>query len=183
LLCVAAVSPHKGHDILLAALAELADQAWRCDCVGPLDRDPAYVSRMRCAIDAEGLGGRLSLIGLRVGPALDRAYRSADLLVHAAPTETYGMVVTEALAHGVPVIAVDAGGLPEALGHAPDGTRPGMLVPSADGTALAVALRAWLCDAGLRARLRYAAMQRRAELPSWRTTTHHVARALTVAVT
>ena len=38
------------------------------------------------------------------------------------------MVVTEALAHGVPVLATAVGGVPEALGHAPDGSVPGMLV-------------------------------------------------------
>ena len=50
------------------------------------------------------------------------------------------MTVTEALAHGVPVIAAAVGGLPEALGSAADGTRPGQLVPPGDPAALAAAL-------------------------------------------
>ena len=42
------------------------------------------------------------------------------------------MVVTEALAHGIPVLATRVGGLPEALGRAPGGRRPGILVPPDD---------------------------------------------------
>ena len=80
------------------------------------------------------------------------------------------MVVTEALARGLPVIAADVGGVPEALGHGADGTRPGLLVPPEDPAALGAALRAWLGDAELRARLRRAARERRESLPGWSTT-------------
>ena len=53
LICVAAVTPHKGHDVLLDALARLTDLAWHCRCVGPLDRDPGFVDdRRRQARDA-----------------------------------------------------------------------------------------------------------------------------------
>ena len=54
------------------------------------------------------------------------------------------MVVTEALARGIPVLATAVGGLPEALGRAPDGSLPGLLVPPDDPAALAGALRRWL---------------------------------------
>ena len=50
-------------------------------------------------------------------------------MVLASRAETYGMVVTEALARGLPVLAADVGGLTEALGHGADGIRPGLLVP------------------------------------------------------
>ena len=62
------------------------------------------------------------------------------------------MVVTEALARGLPVVAAEVGGVPEALGHGADGTRPGVLVPPDDPAALGAALRAWLTDADLRER-------------------------------
>jgi len=77
------------------------------------------------------------------------------------------MVVTEALARGVPVIAAEVGGVTEALGHGDDGTRPGMLVPPGDAAALGAALRNWLTDAELRRRLRRAAVVRRASLRGW----------------
>ena len=81
------------------------------------------------------------------------------------------MVVTEALARGLPVVAAEVGGVPEALGHGADGTRPGLLVPPGDPAALGAALRAWLGDAGLRGRLRRAARERRESLSRWSDTT------------
>ena len=81
------------------------------------------------------------LTGPRTGSELAAAYAEADVLVLASRAETYGMVVTEALARGLPVIAADVGGVPEALGTTADGTRPGLLVPPGDVTALADALR------------------------------------------
>ena len=54
--------------------------------------------------------------GAATGAELDRAYAAADVLVLASRAETYGMVVTEALARGLPVIATAVGGVPEALG-------------------------------------------------------------------
>jgi glycosyltransferase involved in cell wall biosynthesis len=85
------------------------------------------------------------------------------------------MVVTEALARGLPVIAADVGGVGEALGHGADGIRPGMLVAPEDPSALGAAIRAWLTDAELRRRLRQAACERRATLPEWSRTGEVVA--------
>ena len=165
LLSVAAVIPGKGHDVLLDALATMTDLPWHCECVGSLDRDPAFAERVR----GRGLGDRVSFPGPRTGAELDRTYAAADLLVLASRAEAYGMVVTEALARGVPVIASDVGGVPEALGHG------GVLVPPDDHEALAVALRAWLTDPELRARLRQAARERRESLPRWAATTSVIA--------
>jgi glycosyltransferase involved in cell wall biosynthesis len=93
------------------------------------------------------------------------------------------MVVTEALACGLPVVATEVGGVAEALGEGADGTRPGLLAPPEDPAALAAALGAWLGDAELRARLRRAAAERRGSLPRWSTTASEVARVLAEAST
>jgi glycosyltransferase involved in cell wall biosynthesis len=169
LLCVAAVTPGKGLDVLLDALATLTDLSWVCVCVGSLDRDPEFVEQLRRR------GGRVTFAGAETGADLDRRYEEADLLVLASRGETYGMVVTEALARGVPVVAAEVGGVTEALGHGANGTPPGLLVPPDDPAALAAALRAWLCDAELRERLRRAARERRESLPDWASTTAAVA--------
>jgi glycosyltransferase involved in cell wall biosynthesis len=175
LLCVAAVTPDKGHDVLLDGLATATDLSWRCACVGSLDRDAAFADGVRRRAVERGLGGRVRFPGPRIGSELDRAYAAADLLVLASHAETYGMVVTEALARGVPVLAAEVGGVTEALGRGEDGTRPGLLVPPGDPAALGAAVRAWLGDAELRARLRRAARERRASLRAWPATTSVVA--------
>lgn len=182
LLCVGAVTFEKGQDILLEALGSIAHLSWDCTCVGSLDRDPALVESLgRRALDL-GLGERVSFPGPRTGADVDRTYASADLLVHASRSETYGLVVTEALARGLPVIATDVGGLAEALGEGEAGGRPGLLVAPEDPAALADALSAWLGDAELRARLRRAARERRESLPLWSTTASEVARFLEEAL-
>lgn len=178
LLCVAAVTAHKGHDLLVGALATLADLPWRCVCVGTLEREPELVGRLRGEAASAGVADRFCWTGPRTGPALDEAYAGADLLVLASRGETYAMVVAEALAHGLPVVAAAVGGVPEALGRTADGDRPGLLVPPGDAQALGAALRSWLTDAGLRDRLRAAAAERRPTLPGWASTTATVARVL-----
>ena len=178
LLCVAAVTPDKGHDVLLDALSATADLAWRCACVGSLDRDAAFAEEVLRRAGTNGLDGRVRFAGPQTGTDLDRAYAEADLLVLASRAETYGMVVGEALARGVPVLAGDVGGVPEALGHAQDGTRPGLLVAPDDAAALGAALRRWLRDAGLRERLRAAARGRRASLRGWPATSSAVSAVL-----
>ncbi len=178
LVAVGAVVPAKGHDVLVAALAEVADHCWRCVCVGALGRDPAYVARLRADIASAGLGGRVQLAGPLTGERLEAAYAGADVLVHPSRAETYGMVVTEALARGLPVLASDVGGVPEALGATAGGRRPGVLTPAGDAAALGTSLRSWLTDADERRQLRQAAVQRRAELAGWAATADVVARVL-----
>ncbi|WP_306748841.1 glycosyltransferase family 4 protein [Saccharothrix yanglingensis] len=148
LLCVASLTPRKGHDVLLDALAGNADAPWTCAFVGAgsLGHD---------------LGDRVELPGPLTGDALAAQYDRADLFVLASRAETYGMVVTEALARGVPVIA---SAVPDALG---DG---GVLLPAGDAEAFTGALRRWFADAGWRAELRGRALRRRAALSTWEET-------------
>ena len=167
LLCVAAVKFDKGHDVLLGALEMISELSWHCVCVGSLDRDPAFVDDLRRRALKGGLDDRLHFAGPRTGADLNRSYGAADLMVLASRAETYGMVITESLARGLPVVAAEVGGVTEALGHGADGIRPGLLVPPGDPAALAAALRAWLGDAELRGRLRQAARERRESLFGW----------------
>jgi glycosyltransferase involved in cell wall biosynthesis len=175
LLCVAAVTFAKGHDVLVEALARARDLPWHCVCVGSLERDPAFVQAVGASSLDSGLAGRVEFVGARTGADLDRSYADADLVVLASRAETYGMVVIEGLARGLPVIATEVGGVSEAVGHSADGSRPGLLVSPGDPAALAGALRDWLGDAGLRGRLRRAATERRESLPGWSTTASVVA--------
>ncbi|WP_407676372.1 glycosyltransferase family 4 protein [Plantactinospora alkalitolerans] len=170
LLCVAALTPRKGQDVLVEALATIAELPWTCHLVGPLDRAVEYVDRLHRAIVRHDLADRVGFTGPRTGPELAASYAAADLLILPSHSETYGMVVTEALACGIPVLSTQVDGIPEAVGRAPDGSVPGLLVPAADPVTLARALRRWLTEPDLRSRLRRAARERRATLLGWETT-------------
>jgi glycosyltransferase involved in cell wall biosynthesis len=178
LVCVGAVTRGKGHDLLLTALAQVIDLPWRCACVGALSVAPEFVTDLRRRARESRLDGRFLLTGPQNGSALDAAYAESDVLVLASRAETYGMVVTEALSRGVPVIAADVGGVPEALGTTADGSRPGLLAPPGDVTALADTLRLWLTDGDRRGALRAAALERRAGLTDWSETADRVGRVL-----
>jgi glycosyltransferase involved in cell wall biosynthesis len=187
LLCVAAVTPGKGHDLLLDALGRVGNLTWTCMCAGSLEIEPAFVARLRREAARLGLEGRVRFVGPLSRVDLDRAYAAADLVVLASRAEAYGMVVTEGLARGLPVVATAVGGLPEALGalrSAPSGgpsgspadhdTVAGLLVRPDDPEALAEALRQWLTDSALRERLRSAAGERRTTLSDWTVTAQRV---------
>jgi glycosyltransferase involved in cell wall biosynthesis len=165
LLCVAAVTTPKGYDVLAAALRTLGDLAWTCQGVGTTSIEPDL---------AAGVGDAVRLAGPMRRAELDATYAEADLLVLASRAETYGMVVTEALARGLPVVATDVGGVREALGGA------GVLVPPGDADALAGALRRWLTDADHRDEQRAVARTRRTTLHGWDHTVACLAEALAV---
>jgi glycosyltransferase involved in cell wall biosynthesis len=181
LLCVAAVTFEKGHDVLIEALGRARDLPWHCVCVGSLERDPVFAEAVRARSLENGLADRVELVGARTGADLFRSYGAADLVVLASRAEAYGMVVIEGLARGLPVVASDTGGVSEALGQGADGSRPGLLVQPEDPAALAEALRDWLGDAELRGRLRRAALERRESLPRWSRTASIFAGALAQA--
>jgi glycosyltransferase involved in cell wall biosynthesis len=162
LLCVASLTPRKGHLVLVEALAALRSRAWSCTLVGSTARDPAHAARVIAAIAANDLSRRIALPGERAPPLLREHYLGADLFVLPSLFEGYGMVVSEAVAHGLPVLATHGGALAETL---PAGA--GVLVPPGDAAALAGALQVLLQDAGARARLREGARRARANLRDW----------------
>jgi glycosyltransferase involved in cell wall biosynthesis len=175
LLCLAAVAPHKGQDVLVDALARLRELPWTCVCAGSLDVDPDYAQAMRARAAQAGITDRLQFAGPVADAEVAGAYAAADVVVAPSRIESYGLVVTEALARGIPVIATSAGGIPEALGSTADGQRPGLLVAPDDPDAFAAALRSWLEGPDLRLRLREAVLLRRRSLPTWASTARRVA--------
>jgi len=178
LLCVGAVTWAKGHDVLIDALAQLADESWQLTCVGSLDRDHEFVMSLRARVLRLGLGGRVAFTGPLQTDGLSAVYAASDLVVLASRRESFGMVVTEGLARGLPALVSDVGGLPSALGRLPDGRLPGELVPGEDVAAWTQALRRWLRDDEHRRLARAAAARRRTLLPDWSTTAERVAEAL-----
>lgn len=171
LLCVASLTPRKGQNLLVEALAEITEP-WRCTLAGPLRRDRAFVDEVRNLIGRNGLADRIVLAGPLTGEALENAYAAADLVVLPSLAETYGMVVTEALARGIPVLATDIAGIAETLGPA------GIVVPPGDPVALARGLHKWFAGPGLRSALRREALVRRGMLAPWTETSRRMAAVL-----
>lgn len=181
LLCLAAVTRDKGHDTLLAALAEIADLDWVLTCVGALDLEPDFVAALTETARRSGIDDRVELAGPMTVDSLQFALANTDLLVSASRRESFGMAVTEALAHGVPVVVTDVGGHHEAVGMPVAGDRAGVLVPPDDPDLLAMTLRSWLTEPDQRRRLRAAAAHRRAILPPWSGTARRLAEAVDAA--
>ena len=162
LLCVATLTPRKGHDVLVDSLAPLASLPWTLTCVGSLTRSANTVAALRERINRAGLEQRIALVGELTGDALESAYQSADLFVLPTQHEGYGMVIAEALARGIPVISTRTGAIPDLVG-----ANAGLLVAPGDGLAFQGALSRALCDPTLLASLREGARVARAALPRW----------------
>ncbi|MGD8169945.1 glycosyltransferase family 4 protein [Herbiconiux sp. P16] len=178
LLCVGAVTAHKGQDLLVEALAGLADlPGWTCTVVGSLQADPDFALRTSAVIGAARLSARIALTGVLTGDRLADAYAATDLVVAPSRVESYGMVVAEALARGIPVVAARVGGIPEAIA----GSGAGILVPANDPQTLRVELRQWCSNADRRASLKAEALRSRGGARRWDETAAIVAAVLRAA--
>ena len=176
LLHLASVTPRKDQLGVVEALALVQDLAWSADLVGVLDTDPEYVRRVQAAIDGYGLSERIRLTGPATGAALRAAWDAADLLLLPSHAETWGLVVTEALARGVPAVVGLGTGAEEALGRTRAGAIPGAVVPPGDPAALAAAMRDLLGPG--RDRVLAAVHDRGQELSRWPDTARHVLEAV-----
>lgn len=162
LLCVGTLTPRKGHALLLQALSRVRELDWRLVCIGSMTRDPATTWQVVRAVTDLGLQERVRFIGEQDEAGVGFWYARADLFVLASYHEGYGMVLAEALARGLPVVATRAGAVADTV---PDDA--GLLVPPGDADALAEMLWRVLCEPGLHANLKKGAQAARARLPVW----------------
>ncbi|KAB5515087.1 family 4 glycosyltransferase [Coniochaeta sp. 2T2.1] len=131
LICVARLAGEKGFDFLAKVAKELETRflQFRLYIVGG-NRNSAVESEVITLFAPLIENGKVIFAGFRVGEDLAAAYASADLFLHCSVTETFGLVVLESMASGVPVIARDEGGPSDTV---QDG-ETGYLVPPADVT-------------------------------------------------
>lgn len=162
LLSVASLTPRKGHDVLVAALALVADLAWSCVFAGSEAYDPAHARSVRARVAENGLDGRVAFVGELDTATLDEYYRTSTLFVLASHYEGYGMALTEAIVRGLPVVSTTGGAIPHTV---PDGA--GVLVRPGDAAALSEALRSLLTDDARMDSLRSGAADAAARLPDW----------------
>ena len=115
LVAVAALLPNKDQSLLLAALSALTDLPWTASLIGSDTADPAYAARLRDTVDRLGLQDRIRIPGELRGAALEAEWAAADLSLLISQAETFGLVVTESIARGVPVVVRAGTGAVEAL--------------------------------------------------------------------
>jgi glycosyltransferase involved in cell wall biosynthesis len=177
-LTLASLTPTKDQLSVVQALAQLADLSWTAALVGSDQADPSYAGRVRAEISAAGLAERITVPGTLAGEALDQEWDAADLFLLSSRTESYGLVVVEALARGIPAVVPAGTGAVEALGEGRANTQsdatPGTAVPAGDPASLAALLHRWLTEPTLRKQWRQAALARRDTLPGWRQTAEAV---------
>ena len=161
LLCVANLTPGKGHEILLKALADVTDTDWTLACAGSDTRDPQTASHLRKLAEDLGIASRVLWRGELGDAALQDAYATADMFVLPTRGETYGMAVAEAIAHGLPVISTRTGEIPSIVGEA------GLLAEPGDAAGFASLITQAISDSALRQRLRHSARQAADALPTW----------------
>ena len=162
LLSIGSVVPGKGYDVLIAALATIADLPWRLTIAGDRTRNLAAAARLDADISDHGLGDRVVVLCAVPPERVIELYLASDVFVLASRFESYGMALAEALAHGLPVVSTRAGAIPDTV---PEGT--GLLVPPDDVVALAQALRRLISDRTERQRFAMNARAAAAQFPSW----------------
>jgi glycosyltransferase involved in cell wall biosynthesis len=162
LASVGSVVPDKGYDLLIAALATIADLPWRLTIAGDRTRNPAAAAQLDADIAAYGLEDRIMLLGAVPPERVVELYLASDVFVLASRFEGYGMALAEAVTHGLPVVSTTAGAIPDTV---PEGT--GLLVPPNDVVALAQALRRLIGDRAERQRLAMKARAAAAQFPTW----------------
>lgn len=160
LLCVATLTPRKGHAFLLEALAGLLELPWELHNVGSTTRDADTAAALLAA--SAPLGERVHWHGELMEAAVQARYAAADVFVLPSLHEGYGMVVAEALAHGLPVVASKAGALAHTLP-----TQAGLHVNPGDAISLRDALARIIEDDALRGQLAAGARDAAARLPDW----------------
>ncbi len=174
LVCVASMSPRKGHEVLFRALGALRHRAWHLVCVGSTERDPDTLQRLRKILREQQIEGRVDMVGEADARATADCYDRSDLFVLPTMYEGYGMVVAEALARGLPVISTPTGAIADLVGG-----EAGVLVAPGDVDGWIQALTQ-VFDPELRNRLAAGARRRRDRLNTWEDAARQMAEALDV---
>lgn len=101
-LFVGRLYPVKGLPLLLEAWARVRPPGWRLQLVGP--DEAGHRSELEVLLGKLSLRESVEFLGPRAGSELSDCYRRADLFILPSHSENFGIVVAEALAHGLPVI-------------------------------------------------------------------------------
>ena len=135
LLTVASVIPRKGHDVLVRALYTIRQFSWSWVCVGSLERDLGFAEKVQELVAECGISDRVTFTGECDRETLERSYARSSIFVLPSYYEGFGMVLTEAISRGLPIVSTDAGAIRETVP-----SKACLLVPPGDVEALSDAL-------------------------------------------
>jgi glycosyltransferase involved in cell wall biosynthesis len=161
ILAVGVIMPRKGHDVLMRALAGLADLDWTLTIAGA-PRDPVHAHSLSALAEELGIVRRVRFAGEVVDTALDALWQHADVFALATYYEGYGMAIAEALKRGLPVATTNGGAAGDLVT-----ADCGIVVAPGDHAALARAMRRVIFDTALRADMAEAAWHVGTRLPDW----------------
>ncbi len=150
LLTVAHLLPAKGHGQLLEVLQQSPDLPWHWDVVGDGDGAPGVARGLRERAAAMGLADRITWHGALAQETVAALMAESDLFVFPSTFEAYGMVLAEAVAAGLPILANRVGAAGQLVRHGATGYLAGV----GDWDGFGRHLRELLGDAALRARFR-----------------------------
>ena len=162
LLAVGAVVPRKAYDVLIQALSEIADLNWHLRIVGAMDRAPDTVRELRDQISRLHLDERIEWMGECPSEQLEPLYHHCDVFVMSSHYEGFGMALTEAMAHGLPILSTTGGAAAQTIEEG-----AALKIPPADVPAMAQALRLLISDPAQRAKLSEAAWSAAGRLTQW----------------
>ena len=157
ILSVARLEAKKGFEFALAAVRLLHEQG--IDCEYRIVGTGSYLGALTFARHQMGLEKIVHFLGALPPEGVREEMAGADVLLHAAVSEGFCNAVLEAQAMALPVVASDAGGLPE---NVVDG-KTGFVTPRRDPGAMAEKLRQLAQDPNLRKALGAAGRSRVAE--------------------
>ncbi len=136
---VGRLAREKGLDFLAQAVAKFLSQ--RSDTYFLVAGNGPAEDAIRSTFDDADLRGRLKMLGSLSRCELPNVYAAMDVFAFSSQSETQGMVLTEAMAEGVPVVAVDASGVREVV----EDQRNGRLLLDENVDAF-VSNLCWICD-------------------------------------
>ena len=171
LIAVGSVIPRKAYDVLVKAMARLAHLPWTLDIIGATVHAPDTVVDVENLIQALHLENRIRLTGPMDAAGLDQAYDSADLFVMSSLYEGYGMVIAEAMARGLPIVASTGGAAGDTLAD-----EAGLKVPPGAVEALANSIHRMLSNPSDRKRFSDGSWAAGQKLPTWIETAQTIAR-------
>ncbi len=162
LICVATLSQRKGHAVLLDALKLIEHLPWQLRCAGSCDRDRPTYDALIEQTQRLGLTHRVVFCGELSDTQLDSEYQQADLFVLASYYEGYGMVLDEAIARALPIVATRGGAIADTVP-----ATAALLTTPGNSAELAAAIQRFIEDDTLRSSMKHGANEARQTLRTW----------------